>query len=90
MIIKGLLTVVYALINILTSPINIPNLPSEVNTYVSTLVEYVGTGLGILSNYTHLGYLLTLFGIVIAVDVGIWLYKIVMFFVRKIPMAGVS
>lgn len=90
MIIELLLDVVYALIYALTLPINIPGLPSEVHTYIDTLIQYIGTGIGILSNYCHLSYLLVLFGIVIAVDVGIWLYKIVMFFIRKIPMANIS
>lgn len=90
MIIKLLIDLIYTVFSVLTLPINIPDLPSEVSTYVSTIIEYIGTGLGILSNYTHLSYLLTLFGVVIAVDVGLWLYKLVMFLIKKIPMANVS
>lgn len=90
MIIKLLIDLIYTVLSVLTMPINIPDLPSEVSSYVSTLIEYVGTGLGILSNYCHLNYLLTLFGIVIAVEVGVMLYKIVMFILKKIPMLGIS
>lgn len=90
MIIKLLIDLIYTVISVLTLPINIPDLPSEVSTYIATAVEYIGTGLGILNNYTHLSYLLTLFGVVLAVDVGLALYKLVMFIIKKIPMLNIS
>lgn len=89
MIIKLLLDLVYSIFNVLTLPINIPDLPQEINSVIATIIEYVGTGLAILQNYTHLSYLLILFGVIVAVDVGVWIYKLVMFFVRKIPMLNV-
>lgn len=89
MIIKLLLDLIYTIFSVLTSPINIPDLPTEVNGYVSTLLEYIGTGLGILSNYTHLSYLLILFGCIIAIDLGLWLYKLVLFLIKKIPMLNI-
>ena len=89
MIIKLLLTLVYNIFNVLTLPINIPDLPADLNNVITTIIEYVGTGLAILQNYTHLSYLLTLFGIVVAIDVGVWLYKLIMFFIRKIPMLNI-
>lgn len=90
MIIKALLDLIYMVFSVLTLPIDIPNLPSAVGGYVSSALEYIGTGIGILSNYTHLSYLLTLFGVVVAIDVGLNLYKFVMFVVKKIPMLGVQ
>lgn len=90
MIIDALLNVIYGIFSVLTAPINIPSLPPDVYDMVSTAVEYIGTGIGILSNYCHLPYLLTLFGIVVAVEAGVLLYKLVMFFLRKIPMLGVE
>ena len=89
MIIKLLLTLVYQVFNVLTLPINIPDLPTDLNDVITTIIEYVGTGLAILQNYTHLSYLLTLFGIVVAIDVALWLYKLIMFFIRKIPMLNI-
>ena len=90
MIIEALMNVIYLVVQVLTIPINIPNLPTEVHTYIDTIIEYIGTGIGILSNYCHLSYLLTLFAVVIAVDVGLWLYRLVMFVLKKIPMISVS
>lgn len=89
MIIKLLLTLVYQIFNVLTLPIDIPDLPADLNGVITTIIEYVGTGLAILQNYTHLSYLLTLFGIVVAIDVALWLYKLIMFFIRKIPMLNI-
>ncbi len=89
MIIKLLLQLVYQIFNVLTLPINIPDLPVEINNVITTIIQYVGTGLAILENYTHLSYLLILFGVVVAIDVGLWLYKLIMFFIRKIPMLNV-
>lgn len=89
MIIKLLLQLVYQIFNVLTLPINIPDLPTEINGVITTIIEYVGTGLAILENYTHLSYLLILFGIVVATDVGLLLYKLLMFFIKKIPMLNV-
>lgn len=90
MIIKLLLDLIYGVFYLLTAPINIPSLPSDVHSVLNTIIEYCGTGIAILSNYCHLGYLLTLFGIIIAVDVGIGIYHIVMFVIKKIPMLSIS
>lgn len=90
MIIQGLLDVVYTLISLLTSPINIPSMPDGVQNFISEALEYIRLGLGLLVNWTDLGYLLTLFGLVLAVDVGLLLYKAVMWFLRKIPMLGIK
>lgn len=90
MIITTLINLIYTVISVLTTPINIPDLPVEVSTYVSTAIEYIGTGLGLLSNYTHLSYLLTLFGVIAAIDIGLGLYKLVMFIIKKIPMLNIS
>ena len=43
-----------------------------------------------MANYTDITYLFTLMSIIIAVDVGISIYKIVMWALRKIPMLGIE
>ncbi len=89
MIIKMLLDVLYSVFSVLTAPINIPQFPAEVQTAIDTMLGYISAGVGILANYTHLGYLLTLFGLVIAVDIGIMLYHFVMWILKKIPMLSI-
>lgn len=90
MIIKLLIDLIYAVFSVLTAPINIPDLPTEVSSIVNSALEYIGLGIGLISNYTHLSYLLVLFGVVIAVDVGLWLYKLIMYLIHKIPMLNVK
>lgn len=90
MIISGFMDVLYNIFRVLTAPISIPQLPAEVGGFIDTMVSYVGAGLGIVANYTHIQYLLVLFGIVIAIDVGLWIYKLVMFLIHKIPLANIK
>ena len=90
MIIKLFLQAVYQLFNLLTAAINIPALPEGISTVITTMCSYVSSGLAILAAYVDLPYLLVLFGIVVAVDAALWLYKIVMYFVHKIPMANIK
>lgn len=70
--------------------LEIPDLPTEVHGYVDMAFDYIVSGGGILANYTPLGYLMTLFGVLLAVDAGILIYHLVLWVVRKIPAAGVS
>ena len=90
MIVQLLLDLVYGLVNLLTMPIDIPNLPENVATIFETITQYISAGLGILACYTHVSYLLTLLGIVLAVDIGVHLYHFVMFVLRKIPILGIK
>lgn len=90
MIIKLFLNAIYMLFNMLTAAINIPSLPEGISAVITDMCGYVSSGLAILAAYVDLAYLLSLFGIVVAVDAGLWLYKIVMYFVHKIPMANIK
>lgn len=90
MIIKGLMELIYNLFALLTAPINIPSLPDDVKSMITTALEYIQMGLGLLANWTDLSYLLVLFGIVAAVDVGMLLYKLVMWVLAKIPMLNIK
>lgn len=89
MIIEGLLTIIKNLLNTLLV-FDIPNLSPEVHGYIDTMFSYLVAGAGILANYTPLAYLVTLFFIVIAVDVAVSLYHFVMWILRKIPFTGIS
>ena len=90
MIIEMLLDALYGVFKLLTTPINIPSLPDNVQSFLNQAFEYISAGVGILANYTDFGYLVTLLGIIIGIDVGIALYHFVMWVIRKIPMAGMS
>lgn len=86
MILKLLNDIVYGLVWLLTAPMNIPSLPDGVNGVLETSLEYIGTGIGIIGAYIDIGYLLALFGVIIAIDAGLLLYKLVMWVIKKIPV----
>lgn len=90
MIIQALLDVIYAVFWTLTLPISIPAMPDGVKSFIAISLDYIGTGLAILGNFFDVAYLLSLFGLVVAVDVGIMVYKLVMWVIAKIPMLGVK
>lgn len=90
MIIKALLDLVYGVFSILTSAINIPALPSAVSGFLGTAIDYMSFGAGFLSAWVDTGYLFGLFKIVLSVEAGTWLYKIVMYVIRKIPFFGIK
>lgn len=89
MIVQLLAELIYGLMNVLLI-LDIPDIPPEVANYINSFFDYLSAGVGILANYVPLGYLLTLFGIILAVDVGITLYHFIMWVLKKIPMIGVS
>lgn len=90
MIVLALMDVIYLLFELLTMPISIPGLPEGVADVVSSALEYISVGVALLANYCDIGYLVTLFGVILAVDTGMLLYKFVMWIIKKIPMAGIS
>ena len=90
MIIEALMQVVFVLFELLTSPISIPSLPDEVHSFLNSALVYLENGISILSNYVDLSYLSILIGIVLAVDAGLLIYKLVMWIIRKIPMLGIE
>ena len=90
MIIKLLLDLIYKVLSILTQPISIPSLPEQAVEYIETFFGYLESGAGIVASFTPYGYLLTLLGVVVGIDVGIKIYHLVMWILKKIPMLGVQ
>lgn len=90
MIIEGLLNILYNVFSALTSAINIPSMPEGVSAQINNFNQYLIVGLQILGTYVDLPYLLTLFKIVIAIEIGLKIYHFVIWVIKKIPMLGVS
>lgn len=89
MIIQLLMSVCLNVISLLTSPINLPPLPSGVEDSLSYYIDFLTGGINILSCYFNLTYLLTLLGVVLLVDGALLLYKMVMWILRKIPALSI-
>lgn len=90
MIVKALIGMLSGLIEWITAGLNIPGLPPEVAQVAAQITQYLVAGLQIVANFTHLDYLLVLFGVVVAVDAGMLVYKFIMWVIRKIPMLGIE
>lgn len=90
MIIEMLLDMLYGIFTLLTRPINLPKFPPQANEYLTSFFEYLTAGASILANYTPFAYIMVLFGVIIAVDIGIKLYHFIMWILKKIPMLGIS
>ena len=90
MIIKLIIDLIYSAFSVLTLPMNIPGMPEKVIEFLAQAIDYIGVGINLLSHFVDIKYLLVLFGVVILVDSGFFIYKVVMWVLRKIPMVGIS
>ena len=90
MIVEALINLIYSLFATLTSVVNVPPLPDGVMEIIDTAFGYISTGIKIVSNYTHFDYLLVLFGIIVALDFAIFVYRIILWVLKKIPMLGIE
>lgn len=66
---------------------DIPSIPADVVGYMQTMFDYVQVGAGILNNYAPVPYLFTMFTVLIAVDLAIYLYEAIMWILRKLPIS---
>ena len=90
MIIEKLLSAIYELFSSLTQSINIPPLPDDIMQFLEQVQSYFDVGLSILAIFTPLSFLLVLLGIIIVIDIAIGIYHLVLWILKKIPMAGIS
>lgn len=90
MLTETTLSIIYNIFSFLSTPINIPDMPAKVEELFTQFLDYINMGLSILAAYTHIEYLLVLFGIVVAVDIGVILFKLIMWVIKKIPFLGIE
>ena len=89
MILEKFLDLIYGMVSNMMV-FQIPDLPSAAYDYIESAFDYIVAGAGLLANYTPLDYLMTLFGVLLAVDGGILIYHLVMWILKKIPVIGVE
>ena len=65
MIIEALLTLIHWLLDLLMTPIDIPDLPQGVSLALSRMYSYLADGLGIFAAFTHYQFIMSLFAIVV-------------------------
>lgn len=91
MIIEGLMNLICKLITTLLSVINIPDISASdkqsLFDFVNTILDSANLLIDLFLPYTLTKALLF---IVIAIELAVDVYKIVMWVIRKIPVAGMS
>ena len=90
MIIETLNRVLLGVFTALTAPIQIESMPAGVRSALETALEYISAGFGFVGQFCNLGYLVVLFGLILAVDAGVMIYKMVMWVLKKIPFLGIE
>ena len=90
MIVKLLFDIIYALLSVLTLGFSLPGMPVKVVEIFAIVLDYITSGIAIVSAYVDFDYLLVLFGIIVAVDTVVISYKVIMWIIRKIPLLGIN
>ena len=87
MITDALIGIIYATIWLFTFPIRqLPNV--ALNSEIEAAMSEAGGYLGLVNQVFPVSTLLAIFGVVLSIEAAIFLYKIVMWIIRKIP--GIS
>lgn len=89
MLIEWLGDILKSIMNLLGQYINLPSFEAidSINEYLNMVIEY---GTNILFLFIPYNSVKFLFGLLLAFIVAETLYYLIMFIVKKIPMAGVS
>lgn len=90
MLVINLYELIFFFLSFLFQDISITSLPESVIEMFSLFFTYIQDGLGILNVYLDLSYLFMLLGIVLVVDIFMRSFGLIMFFLRKIPLLGIS
>lgn len=92
MIIKGLLQLIYSILNTLLV-FDLPDMPETVLTLWNEFFSYVGTGLDVIRVFigdTAMSVCAVLLVMIISMNAAYFLIGVVFFVLRKIPIANVN
>lgn len=92
MIVKGLLQLIYSLLNGLFV-FDLPNMPDTITTLWSELVGYVVTGIDVIRVFigdTAMSVCALLLSLIIGMNVAYFVIGVIFFVLRKIPIVGVN
>lgn len=90
MIVELLLTMLFGIFKLLTTPINIPSLPESIHDIFTLILDYITNGINIANVFFPMEYFGVLFGIILAIDAGVAIYHFVMWVIKKIPMLNIK
>ena len=91
MIISGLLNLIYTVLSALLV-FELPNMPDSIMTILTQITGYFQTGIQIIASFigsTAMGVIALLFQLVIFLNAAYFLWSLVFWVIRKIPMLNV-
>lgn len=90
MIIKGLFSLIIALLNIVFGWVSLPPMPEAVNTGFNLLLYHIGNAMGIVWTIVPRDVVVVVLPVVLVLSNFDKLYTIVMWVLRKIPFLGIQ
>lgn len=90
MIIKGLFSLIIALLNIVFGWVNLPAMPSAVDEAFSLLLNYMAAGMGFVWLIVPREMVLVVVPVILVLSNFDKLYTVVMWVLRKIPFLGIE
>lgn len=90
MIVKGILELVFTLLQIVFSPISLPKLPDYANKFLDEFINWILSGYDLLCVFVDMKMVISLIPIVIVISNLDKVWSFIMFILRKIPFIGVE
>lgn len=90
MIINSLMNVIYNLLSLVLSPLDIPGFPDGTEESVSQFFDLIFGSAESVIGLLVPTVVFVLLGIIVTVEVGIHLYHFVIWILKKIPMLGIE
>ena len=90
MIIKGLFELIYMLLSIVLTPVDLPDLPAGIQSVLDEFVDVISGAVGLLGVFVDLTVVRWLIPLVIVIVNFERVWKLIMFVLRKIPFLGIE
>ena len=90
LIVESVLTLFVDALKVIFQWINLPQVPSNIQTVIDQFFEYLRSGMGFVYIFFDMSLVKILLPLLIAVINFDKVYKLVMFVLRKIPFLGVD
>jgi len=90
MIIEGLLDLIYGILEGLLGSSGIPSMPSDIISLLDIMEEYFLSAVSLIGIFVNWGVVVSLLYIVLSIIAFDWTYKILMWVLRKIPLASIE
>ena len=90
MIVKGICELVYSLLSIVFSPVQLPQMPEGVQNVFDELLEVLKGSVGLASVFLDFNVIKWLIPVVLVVANFEKVWNMIMFILRKIPFLGIE